>query len=300
MASQILKAIAVWLAEHTLDEIIDSTSGPDVTAAESRQGILHFIEKKDELDSQRMMWGLLYTYNQIFRETNVLFYFQSRIGGLTKMGDLVKDFGEFPNLHYFWEMIVGKKIFTSQLKEYHPDVHPEVRALLKTQMILLMEYVGFSRETAVKTLETHWKQELRMESNYYYGHYWETRCRFAFPCKVSMVFPFRYGRMWDGAEGKWYARIREIYKDEILAKAERKALDPRPRDLDWYVIPPGKCEEHRIDANSDWFNEDGKRSADQLWENLATNIAEPPAYIKGYDTRISRYIPGIKIPLYPK
>lgn len=297
--SFILRTIGVWLANNSLDELIENTSGPDITATTSRPGILHFIEKKDELNSQRMMWGLLYTYNEIFKEANVLLYFK-RIAGIIVMGGVIANHGSYPNLHKFWEMIVGKKIFSSELKESHPDVHPEVRALLRTQMILLIEYVGFKRETALKMLEKHWQKELRMERNYYYGHYWETPCCFLVPRNLSFHMLKRYGRIWDGAEDKWYARIRQIYKEEIFDKAEHKAaLDPSHRELIFWD-PPNDYKEETIDANGDWFNEDAERSAHELWKILAYT-SEWPSWVEvGKYCNLDMQDLGIKIPLIHK
>lgn len=295
----ILRAIGAWLAKNSLDELIENTSGPDITAATSRPGILRFIEKKDELDSQRTMWGLLYTYNEIFREANVLLYFK-RIAGVIAMGGVIANHGGYPNLHKFWEMIAGKKIFSSELKESHPDVHPEVRALLKTQMILLIEYVGFKRETALEMLEKHWQKELRIQTNYYYGHYWETPCCFLYPRKFSFHMWNRYGRIWDGAEDKWYARIRQIYKEEIFDKAEHKALDPSHRELALWD-PPDDYEAARIDADGDWFNEDAERSAQELWKILTSYTFEWPGWVEAREyCNLNWRDLGIKIPLIPK
>lgn len=298
MAGAILRAIGLWLADHTLDELIENTSGPDITAETSRMGILHFIEKKDKTDSERMMWGLLHTYNEIFKEANVLLYFK-RISGVIAMGGVIKNHGGFPNLHKFWEMIVGKKIFSSVLRKSRPEVHPEGRALLKTQMILLIEYVGFTRKEALDMIEENWHEELGMERNYHYGHYWETPCCVLVPRKVSLGMFCRYGRIWDAAEDKWYSGVRQIYKEEIFDKAMNKALDPTPKGLKFWD-PPTEYEPVRIDVNGDWFNEDAERSAQELWKILASTNEWP-----GWD-EARKYCNlelrdlSIKIPLIPK
>lgn len=326
MAGSILLQIGTWLADHTLDELIEKTSGPDITLGElrilhsiekkdkadseldeliekpevlSKLGILYFIEKRDKADSERMMWGLLRTYNQIFMEANVLLYFK-RISGVIFMGGVIDNHGGFPNLHKFWEMIVGKKIFSSQLSlKIPPEVHPEARALLRTQMILLIEYAGFGRKEALDMIDKNWREELRMEINYDYGHYWETPCCVLDPRKVSLDMLCRNGRIWDAAEDKWYARVRQIYKEEILDKAPNKVVDPTPKGLTCNN-PPIEYEPASIDANGDWFNEDAERSAQELWKILESKNAWP-----GWDEarkywNLKPRDLSIKIPLIPK
>lgn len=297
MASTILREIGLWLADHTLDELIEKTSGPNITAEASRLGILDFIKKKDKDDSESMMWGLLDTYNKIFIEASVLLYFK-RISGVIFMGGFIKNHGGFPNLHKFWEMIVGKKIFSSELRKSPPEVHPEVRALLKTQMILLIEYVGSTRKEALDIIEKHWRKELRMERNYYYGYYWETPCCVLMPRKLSLTLLYRNGRIWDAAEEKWYAGTRKIYEEEIFGKAENKALDPTLKGLQ-LLDPPEEYEPAKIDTNADWFNEDAERSAKELWKILESNN-EWPGWDEARKCSFQVRDLSIKIPLIPK
>jgi len=314
MDNTILQQVGQWLAVHTLDDLIENSSSPDITAW--RLWILHFIEKRDIHDSERIMWGLLHTYNEIFTEANVLLYFK-RISGVIFMGGEMCNvlFGDgrfymtgckfsvagvFPNLHKFWEMIVGNKIFSSQWRLSRPEVHPEVRALLKTQMTLLLESVGLTRNEALIMIEINWREELRMEENYHYGHYWETPCRFVHRRRPSLRGPDIYGRIWDAAEDMCYARVRRIYEEEILGKAKTKAnLDPTPKELK-FGVPPREYEPAGIDANGDWFNVDAESSAQELWKILESKNEWP-----GWDEaqkycNLEERDLSIKIPLIPK